>query len=75
MYHGCFELVLDSLDKSQISRFRIIKVDFLFYIENGILCVLIRIASMRRFLLEYTTYIHVKENREDIPIMRPDLAL
>ena len=23
--------------------------DFLFYIENGILCVLIRIASMRRF--------------------------
>ena len=23
--------------------------DFLFYIENGVLCVLIRIASMRRF--------------------------
>ena len=30
-------------------RFGIIKGDFLFYIENGILCVLIRIASMRRF--------------------------
>ena len=25
------------------------KDDFLFYIENGVLCVIIRIASMRRF--------------------------
>ena len=25
------------------------KGDFLFYIENGVLCVLIRIASMRQF--------------------------
>ena len=27
----------------------IIKNEFLFYIDNGVLCVLIRIASMRRF--------------------------
>ena len=38
------------LEKSHGCRFRIIQGDFLFsYIENGILCVLIRIASTRRF--------------------------
>ena len=31
------------------SGLRVIYGDFLFYIEKGILCVLIRIASMRRF--------------------------
>ena len=50
--------------KSHSCRLRIISDDFLFYIENGILCVLIRIASLRRFLWEQTTYIHVKGHRK-----------
>ena len=38
------------LKKSHSGRLRIIKgIFFLFYIENGMLCVLIRIASLRRF--------------------------
>ena len=49
VYHGCFELVLESLGKAHSCRSRMIKGDFLFYNENGILCVLIRIASIRRF--------------------------
>ena len=36
-------------NKYHSCRFGIIKGDFPFYIENGILCVLIRIASVRRF--------------------------
>ena len=41
---------LSPLDKKSYScRFGIIKVVFLFHIKNGILCVLIRIASSRRF--------------------------
>ena len=40
---------LSPLEKSHSSRFGIIYGDFLFYIDNGILCVLIRIASKRRF--------------------------
>ena len=48
VYHGCFELVLESPGKNPIAahleKFRVI---FLFYIENSMLCVLIRIASMR----------------------------
>ena len=55
--------------------FRIITDDFLFYIDNGMLCLLIRIASIRRFYREHTTYLHVKENQGDIPIMPPDQAL
>ena len=39
--------------------------DFLFYIENGILYVLIRIASLRRFECEHTTYLHFIENQRD----------
>ena len=36
------------------------------YIENGILCVVIR---------EHTKYLHIiKENQKDIPIMPPDQA-
>ena len=35
--------------KSKSCRFGIIKGGVPFYIENGILCLLIRIASMRRF--------------------------
>ena len=50
VYHGCFELVLESLGKNpraaNLEKFRMI---FCVYIENGILCVLIRIALMRRF--------------------------
>ena len=47
--HGCFELILESLGNIPIAAdFRYIKVIY-FYIENGILCVLIRVASMRRF--------------------------
>ena len=48
-FHGCFEHVLESLEKNPIAAdlgsFRV----FFFHVENGILCVLIRIASMRRF--------------------------
>ena len=41
---------LSPLEKKKHScRFGIIQGDFLFYIENGILCVLIRMSSMRRF--------------------------
>ena len=48
-YHGCFELVLESLGKKSHScKFGIIKGGGLF-IENGILCVLNRIALLRRF--------------------------
>ena len=47
--HDCFELVLEFLGKIHSCRFDLIKVDFPFYIEKSILCVLIRIASMRRF--------------------------
>ena len=47
-----FELVLESLTKNliaaDISVFGIILGDFLFYIDNGMLCVLNRIASLRR---------------------------
>ena len=40
VYHGCFELVLESLGKKSHScRVRIIWVIFFFYYENGILCV------------------------------------
>ena len=64
-----------SRKKSHSCRFEIILVDFPFYSENGILYVLNRIASMRLFYWEHTKYLHVKENRENIPIMPPDLAL
>ena len=51
--NGYFELVLQSLTKNpratDIIVFGIISGDFLFYINNGMLCVLIRIASMRGF--------------------------
>ena len=48
------KLVLESLTKikpiaADIIVFVIISGHFLFYIENGMLCVLIRIASLRRF--------------------------
>ena len=53
VYHGYFKLVLESLTKISIAAdiivFEIILGGFLFYIESGILCVLIRIASLRRF--------------------------
>ena len=42
---------------------------FFFILGNGILCVLIRIASTGN-----TTYLQVKGNRKDIPIMPPELA-
>ena len=40
---------LNPLEKSHCCRFRMISGNFLFYIENGILCVLVKIALMRRF--------------------------
>ena len=43
-----FELVLDSLRKKS-HRSRYVRIKGNFHIENSILCVLIRIASMRRF--------------------------
>ena len=49
IYHGYFELSLaKSLTATDITVFGIISGDFLFYIDNGMLCVLIRIAWMRR---------------------------
>ena len=48
-----FELILEPLTKNstvaEVIVFGIILGDFLFYIDNGLLCVLIRIASMNRF--------------------------
>ena len=53
VYYGYFELVHESHGKNliaaDISIFGIILGVFLFYIDNGMLCVLIGIASMRRF--------------------------
>ena len=53
VYHRYFELVLESIGKNPIAAdiiiSEIIKGDFLFYVDNGMLCVLIRIASSRRF--------------------------
>ena len=51
---GSFTMAVSNLcwspqEISQSSRTGKIKSDFSFYIENGMLCVLIRIASMRRF--------------------------
>ena len=40
---------LSPLENAHNYRFGIISRDFTFYIENGILCILIWIASMRRF--------------------------
>ena len=61
--------------KSHSCRCGIIQGVFLIHIENGILCVLIRITSMRQFYWEHTIYLHVTENWKDIPILTPDLAL
>ena len=61
---------LSPYEKSHSCRFEIIWVDFPFYIEIGILFVLIRIASMKTH-----KYLQVEENREDIPIIPPDMAL
>ena len=66
---------LGPLEKSHSCRFGKVWADFLFYIENGILCVLTRIASMRRFKWEHTIYLYVEENGFDVPIMPSDLAL
>ena len=45
-----FELVLASLGKNTIAAdLGYFRVFFFFHIENGILCILIRIASIRRF--------------------------
>ena len=50
VYHGSFELIFESLGtKAHRCRLGIIQCVFVIHIENGILCVLIRIASMRRF--------------------------
>ena len=79
VYHGCFELVLVSLGrKSYTCRHYYIWDNVVWFSvsnDNGMLCVLIKIASMRRFLWEHITYHHVKENRKVIPIMPPDLVL
>ena len=42
-----------------------------------VLCVFIRIALSIEHCNrnENTTYLHVKENQEDIPITHPDLAI
>ena len=65
VYHDCFELILKSLGKIPWLHIRDKLMWFFFFIENGILCVLIRIASLRRFYWEHTTYRHIKENQRD----------
>ena len=79
VYHVCFEFVLECLGKNPIASdiiiIGIIKCDFLFYIENDILCVPNRLATSRRFCWVHPTYLHIKENRKRIPIVPPDLAL
>ena len=76
IYHGCFELVLESLGKTHPMHICDNLGWFSFVIlVNGILFVLIRIASMRRFKWEHTIYHHVKENLKDTLIMPPDLPL
>ena len=53
VYHGYFELVLESLGKNPIAAdiiiFGIIRVIFFSILNNVMFCVLLRIASMRRF--------------------------
>ena len=53
VYHGYFELVLESLGKNPIAAdiiiFGIIRVIFFSILNNIMFCVLFRIASMRRF--------------------------
>ena len=45
-----FELVLESIGKNPLaSDLGSFSVIFFFYIENGILCILVGIASMTRF--------------------------
>ena len=43
--------------------------------HTGMLCLFIRIALMRQFWWEHTTYLHIKETHRDIPIMPSILAL
>ena len=57
----------ESPGKKHSCRFWLIKDEFPFYIENGILCAVIRMRT-------YKT-LHGKENQEDIHIMPPDLAI
>ena len=72
---GSWVLSLKKTIAADIIVFGIILGDFHFHIDNGMLCVLIKIASMRSFKWEHTTFLHVKENWKDIPIMPPDLVL
>ena len=55
---------------ADIIVFGMISGDFLFDIDNGILCVLRRIASLRK----HTIYVSVKKLK-DIAILPPGLAL
>ena len=66
---------LSPSEKSDSCRFDIFLGDFLLYTENGMLCVLSIIASMRLFYCDQTTYLLVKENRKYIPIIPTGLAL
>ena len=50
VYHGCFELLLESHGTNPIDAdLELFRMIFFFILRNGILCMLIRIASMRRF--------------------------
>ena len=48
---------------------------FFFFIDNGMKCVLVRIASMWRFNKNTKIYIPVDENLKCIPFALPDLAI
>ena len=43
--------------------------------DTGMLCLFIRITLMRWFWWEYTTNLHIRETKRDIPIMPSILAL
>ena len=68
MYHGYFELVLESLTKNPIAAdiivFGIIMDCFLFYSLLIMVCYVYSLESL-----------HVKENRKDIAIMPADPVL
>ena len=66
VYHGYFELVLESLEYFSITADIYILIwdnlRALILFWKCLLCTLVRIASMRQFLLVHTTYIYFEAN-------------
>ena len=50
VYHGCFELIFESFGTNPIvADLELFRMIFCIILRNDILCVLFRIASLRRF--------------------------